>query len=85
MKVANGRYGRTGRIFGAPILLAALTVFGLLAALLGEGWWHALAWLALSIPLVSIAWSVALRGGYAQGLGGVDTGGRSRAGGTARR
>jgi hypothetical protein len=62
MKVTNGPFGRTGRIFGAPILLAALTVFGLLAALLGEGWWHALAWLALSIPLVSIAWNVALRG-----------------------
>jgi membrane protein implicated in regulation of membrane protease activity len=62
MKLANGRYGRTGRIFGAPILLAALTVFGLLAALLGEGWWHALAWLALSIPLVSIVWCVLLRG-----------------------
>jgi hypothetical protein len=62
MKVANGRFRRTGRIFGAPILLAALTVFGLLAALLGEGWWHALAWLALSIPLVSIVWNVPLRG-----------------------
>ena len=83
MKIANGRYGRAGRIFGAPILLAALTVFGLLAALLGEGWWHALAWLALSIPLASIARSVALRGVRAQGFGGVDTGGRSRAGGTA--
>ena len=62
MKVTNGRSRRTRRTFGAPILLAALTVFGLLAALLGEGEWHAVAWLALSIPLVSIAWSVALRG-----------------------
>ena len=66
MKLANSRHGRTGRIFGAPTLLAALTVFGLLAALLGEGWWHALAWLALSIPLVSIAWNVPLRGAHSR-------------------
>jgi hypothetical protein len=62
VNVRSGRFRRTGRIFGAPVLIAVLTVFGLLAALLGEGRWHALAWLALSIPLVAIAWNVWLRG-----------------------
>jgi D-alanyl-lipoteichoic acid acyltransferase DltB (MBOAT superfamily) len=31
--------------------LAILTLFGLLAALLGTGIWHGLSWLALAIPL----------------------------------
>lgn len=39
------------RIWSIPILLAALTLFGLLAALLGVGIWHGLAWTALCVPL----------------------------------
>ncbi|WP_321942157.1 hypothetical protein [Paraburkholderia tropica] len=39
-------------VWDIPILLAALTVFGLLAALLGTGFWHGLAWLALAIPIL---------------------------------
>ncbi|HVV40044.1 MAG TPA: hypothetical protein VHC94_03160 [Nitrobacter sp.] len=47
------------RIWRWPLLLAALTCFGLLAALLGGGglWWP-LAWLALGIPLATIAFGV---------------------------
>ncbi|MDV3480098.1 hypothetical protein [Sphingobium yanoikuyae] len=39
-----------------PIGLAALTIFGLLSALLGEGglWWW-LSWAALALPLLVIA------------------------------
>ena len=39
-----------------PTVLAALTLFGLLSALLGEGglWW-VLSWLALAAPLIVIA------------------------------
>ncbi len=39
-----------------PIMIAVLTAFGLLSALLGEGgvWWW-LSWAALSVPLVVIA------------------------------
>ena len=38
-----------------PLALAALTLFGLLSALLGEGgvWW-ALSWIALAMPLLTI-------------------------------
>jgi hypothetical protein len=31
-------------------------MFGLLAALLGQGSWHGLSWLALSIPIVLAGW-----------------------------
>ena len=39
-----------------PTIFAALTIFGLLSALLGEGgvWW-ALSWAALTSPLLAIA------------------------------
>ncbi|HTQ36401.1 MAG TPA: hypothetical protein VMH77_05135 [Steroidobacteraceae bacterium] len=39
-------------VWAVPLGLAAMTVFGLLAALLGTGWWHGTAWLALSMPVV---------------------------------
>lgn len=38
-----------------PTFLAALTVFGLFSALLGQhGIWHWLSWLTLSVPLLVI-------------------------------
>jgi len=46
-------------IFAAPIALAALTIFGLLAALLGEGrLWRALSWIALILPIGVVLWCV---------------------------
>lgn len=45
-------------IWRMPILLGALTVFGLLAALLGTGIWHLLSWIAIAVPLLVIAWYV---------------------------
>lgn len=44
------------RQWGWPIILAGLTLFGLLSALLGEGgiWWW-MSWIALSVPLLVIA------------------------------
>ncbi|MFI4980961.1 MAG: hypothetical protein ACHQIO_11470 [Nevskiales bacterium] len=39
-----------------PLLLAVLTLFGLLAALLGEGWWWPLSWIALGSPLLTLVW-----------------------------
>jgi hypothetical protein len=40
-----------------PLVMAGLTVFGLLAALLGqdEAWWI-VSWSALSVPLVVVAY-----------------------------
>jgi hypothetical protein len=43
------------RQWGWPLTLAVLSLFGLLAALLGQGgiWW-VLSWVALASPLVAI-------------------------------
>jgi hypothetical protein len=43
------------QIWRWPALIAALTVFGLLAALLGHGgiWWG-VSWISLATPLVAI-------------------------------
>jgi hypothetical protein len=48
---------------GWPIVLAALTVLGLLAALLGqdEAWWI-VSWLALGTPLAVIGRALLRRG-----------------------
>jgi hypothetical protein len=44
------------RIWRWPVVLAGLTLFGLLSALLGQsGVWWGLSWIALTIPLVVIA------------------------------
>jgi hypothetical protein len=56
LTVVTSRYRLVGRVYGIPALLAILTMFGLLAALLGQGSWHGLSWLALSIPIVLAAW-----------------------------
>ena len=44
---------RLSAVWRWPLVLAGLTLFGLLSALLGEGgvWW-ALSWAALAVPLV---------------------------------
>lgn len=42
-------------IFAIPLILAALTVFGLLAALIGDGdLWRCLAWATLFAPIAVI-------------------------------
>jgi hypothetical protein len=43
-------------LWGWPLLLAALIMFGLLAALIGTGFWHWLSWLALTAPVVTMGW-----------------------------
>lgn len=44
------------RIWGAPVLLAMLTAIGLLAALLGDGFWDVLSTLTLGIPVAATIW-----------------------------
>lgn len=39
-------------VWRAPIILAIVTIFGLLAALLGTGGWHVASWIALVVPIV---------------------------------
>ncbi|MGH7804906.1 MAG: hypothetical protein ACREQJ_11205 [Candidatus Binatia bacterium] len=47
------------RIFGAPLLLAVVTSFGLLSALLGDDVWDFVSWTALAAPLAVIARALA--------------------------
>ena len=44
------------QIFVVPLILGVLSIFGLAAALLGEGIWHVLSWAALAVPLVLVGW-----------------------------
>ncbi|MFK7700253.1 hypothetical protein [Pseudomonas caspiana] len=37
------------KTFAAPGVIALLTGLGLFAALLGDGWWDALAWLGMGV------------------------------------
>ncbi|MDF5939888.1 hypothetical protein P4198_19865 [Pseudomonas aeruginosa] len=46
-------------IFRWPLLLALLGLFGLLSALLGDGLYDLLSWLALGTPLVLVGWASA--------------------------
>jgi hypothetical protein len=41
-------------VWRAPLILLLLTVFGLLAALLGTDAWHWASWFAMAVPLVVI-------------------------------
>jgi hypothetical protein len=43
-------------VWGMPILLGVLTATGLVAGLLGEGWWDAVAVAGLGIPVLVGAW-----------------------------
>jgi hypothetical protein len=52
MRAAVQRTSTFGRVWAVPLALGALTTFGLLAALLGTGVWHVLAWTALVVPVV---------------------------------
>jgi hypothetical protein len=42
-------------VFGIPLLIAAVTIFGLVAALWGGPAWRWASWIALAAPLAVIA------------------------------
>lgn len=42
-------------VWGMPVFLAVLSLFGLLTALLGTGGWRWASWLALAWPVLVIA------------------------------
>ena len=39
-----------------PTLIALITLVGLIAALVGDGWHDVLSWAALGVPVAVIAW-----------------------------
>lgn len=48
-------------IFAAPIVVAAISIVGLVTALLGDGVMDAISWIALLVPLAVIAWALRYR------------------------
>lgn len=48
--------GSFRRVFGAPLVLAMLSLVGLVAALLGDDIWDVVSWIALGIPVLLVAW-----------------------------
>ena len=53
MKAADGV-----RVWPFPIALGILTCLGLVAALVADGVWDAVSWIALGIPIVVVLWFV---------------------------
>lgn len=49
------------RIFGVPLLLAVLSVAGLIVALTGDGWRDGASWLALGIPVLAVGWAMTVK------------------------
>ena len=46
---------RTGwRVALTPVLIALASAIGLIAALLGEGVWDWIAWIALAVPVLAL-------------------------------
>jgi hypothetical protein len=44
-----------------PLVLAVITVAGLLSALFGDNRWDVLSWVLLSLPMLLILWLLFLR------------------------
>ncbi|MCA6122464.1 hypothetical protein J6500_11260 [Bradyrhizobium sp. WSM 1704] len=40
------------QIFAAPLVIAILSTVGLISALIGDGWWDAVSWGALGLPVL---------------------------------
>jgi len=44
------------KVWGYPILIGFLSIFGLLSALIGDDMWDVLSWFALGVPVVLMGW-----------------------------
>lgn len=42
------------RLWGKPLLIALLSITGLIAALVGDGYWDVYSWIALGIPVIVV-------------------------------
>ena len=48
-------------IFIAPLVIAVLSLIGLVSALTGEGWRDGLAWIGLAAPILAVIWAATAR------------------------
>jgi len=44
------------QIWGMPVVLAVISAIGLLSALLGDGVWGIVSWVALAMPVMISVW-----------------------------
>ena len=44
-----------GQIFATPLAVALVSSLGLVAALVGDGWWDGVSWVALTVPVLLYA------------------------------
>lgn len=62
MSVPLKRGARSPRsIFAVPIVIAVLSIVGLVSALTGDGLRDALSWAALAAPVAVVAWAIRAR------------------------
>ena len=40
------------QIFAAPLVIAIVSTVGLISALVGDGWWDAVSWVGLGLPVL---------------------------------
>ena len=52
-----------GEVFRVPIWLGVASVVGLVSALLGDGVWDGVSWLAIFAPVGAVWWAWRRRGG----------------------
>jgi len=50
-----------GAVFALPLLIAALSVIGLISALTGDGWRDIVSWVGLAVPVIAVAWAMKAR------------------------
>lgn len=48
-------------IFAVPAVVAALSLFGLIAALIGNGVWDWIGWLTLGVSMAVLGWALIAR------------------------
>lgn len=48
-------------IFGVPLVVAILSLFGLFVALLGDGVWDLIGWLSLGVSVAVPGWALIAR------------------------
>ncbi|AFT69324.1 Putative membrane protein [Alloalcanivorax dieselolei B5] len=57
----NRRHNTPTRIFAVPVLIAVISLIGLVAALLGDGVLDVMSWVGLAMPVVMIGWAMVKR------------------------
>lgn len=55
------KHHRLRAIFAAPLLLALVSIIGLVVALTGDGFRDAASWAALCVPVLAVVWAMKAR------------------------